>query len=925
MSGEMRIIGMRAHAGRATSRGGKNNQGENAMSIAGKAALAGLAAGVISLAALAAPPRDATRRNPYALTISGGVSLGAYEAGINWALLRYLKTTKAATLSNPDNLYPELVAVTGASAGSINGLVSAITWCADPVLAAKSANFADRIDDNLFRDVWLPVGLDQLLPAGAVTDYEPHGDGLFTRRAFDGVISRIRKTLDEPIYDMHCQLPFGVTVTSETPYTRVVSNVRVNNQRHFIPLTFEVSEKGRGRFRSRPVDYANPGFGNVIHLPPGRNVRADTTRYDVDNEAVINAVLASSAFPLAFGRRTVDYCYLPGHATSARDNKAVACPAPLVGARDVFLDGGIFDNIPLGAAQALAEGQRAEVARRVTYVFMDPDNRRPAVEADEPAKPLTGISDLNYDITSQFGFLGGTVNTARSYELYKVLTSGDWTSQIGSRADYLLRIIDALPETRRSTPPAGGCQAFFAALDTPGAALDARRIEHARFCLNDLKVETERAYQRPDLTDAQLRAERRKGIGNLRAVSTALRRSQTRQWWLDQLAHFDKALTALASAPLSDRRVLLSSRYFPITGEYLHAFGAFFDKPFREFDYYAGVYDAMHGIAQYWCEVRIDLAKANNCIATQLQAIFRQLEIAGDARAEFIIGRLARLEHPEHREPASGWDWLPPPAVTPATIALGHIMDAMAEPDLDHPDQYKSVEFPAFVENLRALGYGDAQTSVYFRDIKDQGKEWWELPAARAARRLHTLELATEQRTGTKGGFTGTLGTTATAAEFYNRGLPSVALRQQTTASAWWPREIGIGASQSDSKPMPYGSWEYRLFVLDEMARWPSLHVTPVQYVPEADKSSVAQVGLRANYSNNGFRLGAGPDLNFLWHRHSDNEDRFGIGFSVFADLGPVRITIGRRDLNGDMFAPEHKNYLNIAVLNLGDWLSGNP
>lgn len=871
---------------------------------------------------LSAPADDAARRNPYALTISGGVSLGAYEAGVNWALLRYLKSTRAVMRSQTNNLYPDLVAITGASAGSINGLVSAVTWCAHPDLAANAGYFADRIDNNLFRDVWLPVGLDELLPADSATGYEPHGDGVFTRRAFDKAIARIRSALDENIFDKDCRLPFGLTVTSETPYARVISNVRVGNQRHFIPLTFEVTQQGRGLFRSRPVDYANPGFGNVIHLPPKSGSAAARSRYDVDNEAVINAVLASSAFPLAFGRRTIEYCYLPGHSTSSRDNTAVVCPKPLAGARDVFLDGGVFDNIPLGAAQALAEGNRAEFPRRVTYVFMDPDNRRPAVETDEPAKPLAGLGDLQYDITSQFQFLSGTVNTARSYELYKVLTSGDWNSQIGSKADYLLRIVETLRTTQRPDLVRVNCDAFFASLRPAGVALDAMRIEQTIHCLHELKVGTERAYQQFDTRPAQRREERRRGIGQLRAVSVALYRSQTEPWWREQLNYFNDALDKLESAPLNDRRILLSSRFFPITGEHLHAFGAFFDKPFREFDYYVGVYDAAHGVAQYWCEVRIDLAAAPDCLGRQMQAIYSQLEVARDPKAVFLFASLARLEHPEHTVASRGWGWLPEPGTGGELGALHRILDSIAEPDPGLPGHFRTVEFPVFVSNLRQKGYGDAHTSPFFLDIKDRGKDWWELPAARFSRRLHTLEVQAEARSGQKGDFSGTIEFVADSAELYYQRLPGFSVHQETEAGAWWPREIGIGASRGDARPMPYGSWEYRLFVLGDLVPFPSLHITPVQYVPEADHSSVLQIGLRGSYTLGGFRFGAGPDLNYLWHRGQSADSRFGVGLSAFLDLGHLRVTAGRRDLNGEMFAHDYKRYMNVAWLNLGDWLS---
>jgi len=81
-----------------------------------------VAPALIALALLAAPAAHAGDRveDQFALTISGGVSLGAYEAGLNWALVQFLRlhvrelgTELRALL----RARPALVGITGASAG----------------------------------------------------------------------------------------------------------------------------------------------------------------------------------------------------------------------------------------------------------------------------------------------------------------------------------------------------------------------------------------------------------------------------------------------------------------------------------------------------------------------------------------------------------------------------------------------------------------------------------------------------------------------------------------------------------------------------------------------------------------------------------------------------------------------------------------
>ncbi len=100
--------------------------------------------------ATASVPATAKALQRYSLTVRGGVSLGAYEGGINWALLRVLEGDPIASLTT----------VTGASAGNINAFLSAVEWCQSP---ARSAAESPR--DNLFWKAWIPVGIHGLFPA----------------------------------------------------------------------------------------------------------------------------------------------------------------------------------------------------------------------------------------------------------------------------------------------------------------------------------------------------------------------------------------------------------------------------------------------------------------------------------------------------------------------------------------------------------------------------------------------------------------------------------------------------------------------------------------------------------------------------------------------------------------------------------------
>src|SRR5256712_2180894 len=119
---------------------------------------------LIAFALLAAPAMraDDPGEDQFALTISGGVSLGSYEAGLNWAVVRFLRL-REREFNDPRALLPSrrpnLVAVTGASAGSINALLAAVLWCE----ADDSTRNAPG-DGNLPPGAWVGVSLDGLLP-----------------------------------------------------------------------------------------------------------------------------------------------------------------------------------------------------------------------------------------------------------------------------------------------------------------------------------------------------------------------------------------------------------------------------------------------------------------------------------------------------------------------------------------------------------------------------------------------------------------------------------------------------------------------------------------------------------------------------------------------------------------------------------------
>ena len=384
----------------------------------------------VTVLAGAAPAAEESRlEDGYALTLSGGVSLGSYEAGLNWALVRTLRTRMNEMLLRRQ---PRLVAVTGASAGSINALLVAALYCETEESAARSS-----IDDNLLRSAWLHVGLDALLPEDP-RSYRPD-DAVLASAALEPVVVDVRRALFEGglTFRPGCRLPLGLTVTRVEPLVQNVGGLRVTSQRAVLPLLFDIDDQGKVRFERQPLPQSSDSSESRLAL-------ADVTemgKFGVHPEVVVQSLLASSAFPLAFRPRILCECATEcGSDPEAQDG---TCPGPqgtpltglscqaqsaAQGGRALkicmrrFVDGGVFDNAPVGLALEQSEAFFPPgVLKPLTALFVDPDIRRLQASGrrEKVDRSLRGLGAIGT-------FLGDLVTTARNRELSRAAQAGRW-------------------------------------------------------------------------------------------------------------------------------------------------------------------------------------------------------------------------------------------------------------------------------------------------------------------------------------------------------------------------------------------------------------------------------------------------------------------------------------------------------------------
>jgi len=161
------------------------------------------------------------------MVISGGVSLGAYQSGYNWALIKMINRIR----EERELVEPQLRSISGASAGAINATLSAIYWCQKDSIPLKNS-----VDDNLFYDTWVNLDLDDLVMEGKDPDNK---STLFSRKALAKKGQKIVEHMNQQIYRKNCEVPLGIAVTKAVPIVETVGNMQIKNQHFSIPLTFK--------------------------------------------------------------------------------------------------------------------------------------------------------------------------------------------------------------------------------------------------------------------------------------------------------------------------------------------------------------------------------------------------------------------------------------------------------------------------------------------------------------------------------------------------------------------------------------------------------------------------------------------------------------------------------------------------------------
>lgn len=356
------------------------------------------------------PPRVLERKaqRHIGVTVSGGVSLGVYQAGFMYVFTEVMKIVGT-----------HLSLFTGASAGSANALISAINSCLPP---------NDDPMDDLGWKVWMDVGYDALFDPERVSSLS-----VFNRDALIVATDQVRRKLEGGLR-ADCDVVIGMATTrSEARIVELAPGLSVPSQDE----KFVVRIRGQGIGKAPIIDnYVDPRSNVEQPLLPLRELRnSDDFETALRNfDHVVDVVFASMSFPIAFAPKELGFCY----AKTADPNEALVdrpvCETPE--RRESFVDGGVYDNNPLRLAHNIAR-QGLRVKEDGEVFWRDPvqpparyppyqDLRYMYVDPDTPAYPVVPdkIEESDNELISQaVELVTNFVETSRSRELYELMRS----------------------------------------------------------------------------------------------------------------------------------------------------------------------------------------------------------------------------------------------------------------------------------------------------------------------------------------------------------------------------------------------------------------------------------------------------------------------------------------------------------------------
>jgi hypothetical protein len=323
-------------------------------------------------AALARAMADQTEQSAPAVVVSGGISLGAYQAGFVSTLVRFWSVARRDGAGTPA---PRVW--TGASAGAVNALLGGLASCDEAFARPRWSP-----DQSLFWEVWINrLDLEGLLPE----DDPDRADHLLSAPYMQETLQVIATRAATADFKPDCSFAFGLTVTNlrgrDVTFGEGGAESRAHLHRVTEKFVAQVTTHGKGQVSARhpfveDAPDATPPYiamnAAERHYYPalGKTRPEGQGGQDISLEDLLMGPRASGSFPLAFPPVGLSASFFdPEGGWSAPEALKV-------------VDGGFLNNNPVDLAvrlgerwrEAPAEGGRVAFSpARFPIVYLDQD------------------------------------------------------------------------------------------------------------------------------------------------------------------------------------------------------------------------------------------------------------------------------------------------------------------------------------------------------------------------------------------------------------------------------------------------------------------------------------------------------------------------------------------------------------------------
>jgi hypothetical protein len=525
-----------------------------------------------------------------AIVLGGGASLGSYIGGALTEILTAVEQNRGRHRAVID-------VITGSSAGALNGALAARALTVNRhLLPWIERAWVDGADVSVLLD-----------PA---------------RRERGGWLDG--SALDELVHALVAADP----ASDDEPSPAAGRTVRVG---FTLANLYGVPHDYRVRFLNAP----ERTFGTRVHADHIRFELAGKSRAgDPVWRRMAGAAVASASFPFAFPPRRID------RDPSEYPEASLATDGD--GRLDMwYVDGGLFDNAPLGLARSLVEldeGHRADDRR---YLFVEPTLQGSAFDPAAPDGPP------------------GTITGMAAALARAVLGQGaaqDWihANRINSRLVILRALVGRLPEIAPELAEAGalGLGRYIGELAETVAEMQCSAGAAAGTDADDpvvdhLDSQIERIESDPAYADALGRIGSRAGRSRLAKVIFVL-----------------EAAGDLQNKDVLPLYLVAPERIGGLSGDFLAGFGGFFSREWRANDFRAGRRDARRVLEESLQDVlSYEPGHAAAYRVEELEPDFNAIPAAGKAKLDALVDTeadhvLAELQ-PGPLAAAFGWAWKP--------------------------------------------------------------------------------------------------------------------------------------------------------------------------------------------------------------------------------------------------------------------------